>query len=118
MATFWKHYEAAKPHIADAVDDVRHKLVEEGWFSKTQGRTVTGDIAEPDKPAATPAAPEEKQRHPIYEGVWGKAPDHADIYGKMPDVSGAPAISHSPVPALPAPTPDAPSQEQGPAPEL
>jgi hypothetical protein len=109
MSAFWKHYEAAKPHIADAVDDVRHKLVEEAWF----GRQVTGDIAEP-------AVPEEKPEqdissgpvHPmksdaIYEEVWGKAPTHADIYGHLPNPGGVPAIE-----------PPAPAQENGPEPEL
>jgi len=91
MSKFWEHYEAAKPHIASAVDDVRHKVVEEGWFSRTQGRAVTGGIdvtpsatAETVDPAKDETAKATHNHSALYTEVWGKEPAAADIYGHTP----------------------------------
>lgn len=104
MSAFWKHYEAAKPHVAAGVDDVRHKLVEEGWF----GRQVTGNIAGPDAPPEpleeTPAT--QHRHYTLYAEIWGKEPKASDLYGTAP--------------AAPAPgvTPEAPQQDKGLEPEI
>ncbi len=110
MSKFWEHYEASKPHIAGAVDDVRHKLVEEAWF----GRPVTGNIAEPAMPEAKPEpetpspTPGPLQSDAIYEEVWGKAPTYAQIYGQTADHGSAPAIA----------PPEPPQQAKGQEPEV
>ena len=102
MSAFWKHYEAAKPHIAEAVDDIRHKVVEEGWF----GRQVTGNIAETAEEVL-----KEEARHSLYEQTWGKAPAHGEIYGQGPAPAGTqPGIE-------PPKEPDV-SQNQAHGPEL
>jgi len=87
MSEFWKHYEAAKPPVASAVDDVRHKLVEEGWF----GRQVTGDIAPQPKPEAAEEPPRAHNHATLYAEVWGQEPAAKDIYGAAATAS-APAI--------------------------
>lgn len=90
MSKFWEHYEAAKPGVASAVDDVRHKVVEEGWF----GRTTTGDIAPDDKGDGashlTAGAPHNHSA--LYEQVWGTAPKTSDLYGHSPAPSKGPEI--------------------------
>lgn len=100
MSAFWKHY-------ATVTDDIRHKLVEEGWF----GRQVTGDTTQQMYPGAgDKAAPEttEGNSYPLYEQTWGKAATHADIYGATPATKGGPTIEPSATPA----------QEHGPEPEV
>lgn len=101
MSAFWKHY-------ASVTDDVRHKLVEEGWY----GRQVTGNTTEQDMPGIAPAAdpvggaqPPADTRSSLYEQTWGKAPTHADVYGAAPATAGTP-------------TPTAPEPDKGHAPEL
>ena len=96
MSAFWNF-------VASVRDDVRHKVVEEGWY----GRQVTGDTT------VTPAGqegqdkpPPEETRHTLYEQTWGKAPTHAEVYGQTPGNTQA---------AEPDPTP---SQTQDHAPEL
>lgn len=118
MSKFWEHYEAAKPHLTNAVDDVRHKLVEEAWF----GRQTTGSINEgragegaqdplgwrqPKESALGWSEPEkdgaQDQGHKhaaLYEEVWGPAPRHADIYGQAPKQEPGPSV------AAPAPQKD------------
>ncbi len=81
MSAFWKHY-------ASVSDDVRHKLVEEGWF----GRQVTGNITEQDMPGIAPEAPP-PPTHGLYAEVWGKEPQGADLHGKTPDPGSTPAIA-------------------------
>lgn len=98
MSKFWDHYEAAKPKIAAAVDDVRHKVIEEGWF----GKQTTGPIAaEPVHPLG-PAMPETDKdatggtphnHATLYSEIWGKETTHADVYGKAPSSSQAPEIT-------------------------
>ena len=111
MSAFWDHYEAAKPHMANGVDDVRHKLIEEGWF----GRQVTGNINEgrageakqdplgwgqPKEGAFGWSVPgkdtpeEEGHKHAtLYEEVWGPAPKHSDIYGHFPKQEASPSVT-------------------------
>lgn len=108
MSAFWKHYEAAKPHMAAAVDDVRHKLVEEGWF----GRQVTGNIAGQEAPAGMAEPLEEKaapqhRHHTLYTEIWGKEPKASDLYGTSPAVQPAPGIG-----------PDVPQQDKGLEPQI
>jgi hypothetical protein len=115
MSKFWEHYEAAKPQIAGAVDDIRHKLIEEGWF----GRKVTGDIAEQVTPetksetATLSPLQSEVVSHGVsdalYEEMWGKEATHAQIYGQQ-------TPGHGSAPALAAPEP--PQQDRGLEPEV
>jgi hypothetical protein len=118
MSEFWKHYEAAKPHIAAGVDDIRHKLIEEGWFQKTEGRQVTGNIA-PSAGGETTnidnstnildqsTTTHHHQHHDLYESVWGAEPAPGDLYGNGP----APGTDIKP----PSPA-AAPQQDDGLAP--
>lgn len=85
MSAFWKHYEAAKPHVAGAVDDVRHKLVEEGWFKQT----ATEDISPAsDRQKAGPAEPVmHHHHHTLYAEIWGREPKAGDLYGTPGEAS-------------------------------
>jgi hypothetical protein len=99
MSRFWELYAEAKPHIASAADDIRHKVVEEAWF----GRRVTGDIGENNAPegqktASTSAHQEfnidnsthatnsvtQHNHHSLYSSVWGKEPEGSQVYGQGP----------------------------------
>lgn len=87
MSRFWELYADAKPQVASAVDDIRHKLVEEAWF----GRRVTGDIGENNAPEgqnidSTPPTTGGAQHnhHTLYSSVWGKEPDVSQLYGEGP----------------------------------
>lgn len=98
MSAFWKHY-------ASVSDDMRHKLVEEGWF----GRQVTGPINEQDMSGIGPEAPAQPT-HGLYAEVWGREAKHGELYGSAPAIQGS--VAASPVES-PAPEPD-----KGHAPEL
>lgn len=102
MSAFWKHY-------ASVTDDVRHKLIEEGWF----GRQVTGDTTAQDMPGIADQAPEPETSHTPHDQTWGKAATHAEVYGQAPTGWGQAAPS-----TTPEPEPPTPQQETGPAPEL
>ena len=73
MSAFWNF-------VASVRDDVRHKVVEEGWY----GRQVTGDTVSPAGQEGKEEPPQEATRHPLYEQTWGKAPTHAEVYGQAP----------------------------------
>jgi hypothetical protein len=107
MSKFWEHYEAAKPHIASAADDIRHKVVEEGWF----GRQTTGNISPWSAPEPTKEEPVASHNHSaLYAEIWGPEPEQSDVYGNLNFT-----IDHSPV-AGDAPAiepPKTPSQEEG-----
>ena len=125
MSRFWELYEEAKPHVASAVDDIRHKVVEEGWF----GRKVTGDIAEPNPAAGqktinstridqefnidnsthTTTTITQHNHHNLYQSVWGKEPQSSEIYGNGP--AAGPAVA-------PDTTPSSTDPEAGLGPEL
>lgn len=94
MSAFWKHY-------ARMNDDIRHELVEKGWF----GRQVTGDAMSEDVASQqhTPDQEAPQKRHALYEQVWGKAAAHTDVYGHA---------------AVPADTPTVAPPETGPEPEV
>jgi hypothetical protein len=102
MSKFWDHYEAAKPRVANAVDDVRHKVVEEGWFGKTQGRAVSGEIGKPSMDVEPEKKPEQPanvthNHNTLYAQVWGREPEAKDIYGNAP-ASEAPRIEPAKAP--------------------
>lgn len=74
MSNFWKLY-------ASVSDDVRHKLVEEGWF----GRPVTGNITEQDMPGITPAEPSALTTpNSYYASPRVSEAKMADLYGSDP----------------------------------
>ena len=89
--------------FSSAVDDIRHKLGEEGWY----GRKVTGAIEGPGEKSSVSAdgagnekAPDARPPHrhsDLYASVWGKEPAAADLYGKGPAPSNAPSITSPPV---------------------
>ncbi len=95
MSAFWSF-------IASVRDDVRHKVVEEGWY----GRQVTGDTVSPTEQEE----PAKETEYPLHDQTWGKAATHADIYGQAPSSWGQ---APDPTPAEPA----APEPAAGHAPE-
>lgn len=88
MSAFWNF-------IASVRDDVRHKVVEEGWY----GHQVTGDTVSQTEQEG----PVEERNHPLHDQTWGKAATHADIYGQAPPSWGQAPDSTPAEPAAPEP---------------
>ena len=65
--------------IAAAADDIRHKVIEEGWYLRPAGREVTGDISTQPSPMQSLY-----QSHlPASQGLeQSKDIEQQDLYGK------------------------------------
>jgi hypothetical protein len=94
VSAFWKHY-------ASVSDEVRHKLIEEGWF----GRQVTGPINQQDMPGLAPQAPAQPT-HGLYAEVWGREPKPGELYGSAPATPQAATPQAEPPAHQAAPEPD------------
>ena len=90
---FWKHYDSAvKPGVAGIADDVRHKLIEEGWY----GRQTTGNIADTTTQAPAVEAVDADPIDAFYAQTRASDAKTSDLYGQAP----------APSPAIEAPTTD------------
>lgn len=86
------HYRArARNGIREGFDDVRHHLVEEGWFQKSQGRQVTGDLEKEKVPEIGKMPEEPKSGVP----VSGKEPGAPQAKPGEPTDSRGPTM-HDP----------------------
>jgi hypothetical protein len=120
MAGLWSRFSTSAANgTASAADDIRHKVVEEGWF----GKKTTGDIAK-DPATETPnvnvtntdnstdnsihsTTNVTHEHSDLYESVWGAEPAAADLYGTSAGNTPEPAYaSYEPSPPTPEPGPE------------
>lgn len=79
-----------KSKFASVVDDIRHKVVEEGWF----GRQTTGNITDAstsnltnDVENATESAHAVEAVSEFYDSTRTDQPTAQDLYGNLPGVA-------------------------------
>lgn len=88
------HREIHPTTLASIIDDIRHKVVEEGWF----GRQVTGDMA--TTRLSTDVTCEHSDETSLHRAVYGEdaagwnGPDNAQQDGR--DIHGNPIGPSSP----------------------
>lgn len=73
-----------KRFVAGVADDIRHKVVEEGWY----GKQTTGNIYEPNMPdAAEASAIHAEPVSDFYDSTRTDQPTAHDLYGNLPGMA-------------------------------